>query len=178
MDEPPHDAGDPSGADGPAGAGGATSSGWALIALGSNLGDRDAHIDRALSLLAAETGVTLSSRSAAMTTSPVGGPPQPDFRNAACLVRTVLAPRELLRVLQRIEREVGREPGGPRWGPRVVDLDLLLYEDRVVDEPGLQIPHPRMSRRRFVLGPAAEIAPQMRHPVLDRTVRELLEDLT
>lgn len=148
-----------------------------LLGLGSNLGDRDANLVAALDRLEEENALCVVAMSKVRTTAPVGGPPQPDYRNAAALADTHLPPRKLLAAMQRAEERVGRRPGGERWGPRAVDVDLLLYGDEVVDEPDLVVPHPRMAERRFVLEPAAEIAPEMVHPVLGKTVRELLESL-
>ncbi len=148
-----------------------------LLGLGSNVGDRDANIAAALDRLEEEDALRVVAVSRVRTTAPVGGPPQPDYRNAAALADTRLAPRDLLAAMQRAEARVGRRAGGERWGPREVDVDLLLYGDATIDEPDLVVPHPRMAQRRFVLEPAAEIAPQMRHPVLRRTMRELLEAL-
>ncbi len=149
----------------------------ALLGLGSNLGDRDANIRAALDVLARDGAVRVLSVSALRTTAPVGGPPQPDYRNAAALVETALAPDALLAATQRAEATVGRTPGGERWGPRVVDVDILLYGDAVVATESLRVPHPRMAERRFVLEPAADVAPQMRHPLLGRSVSELLAGL-
>jgi 2-amino-4-hydroxy-6-hydroxymethyldihydropteridine diphosphokinase len=148
-----------------------------LLGLGSNLGDRDANLVAALDRLEEENALLVLALSTIRTTAPVGGPPQPDYRNAAALAETHLPPRKLLAALQRAEERVGRRPGGERWGPREVDVDLLLYGDEVIDEPGLSVPHPRMAERRFVLEPAAEIAPEMVHPTTRRTVRQLFEAL-
>jgi 2-amino-4-hydroxy-6-hydroxymethyldihydropteridine diphosphokinase len=148
-----------------------------LLGLGSNVGDRDANIVAALDRLEEENALCVVAMSRFRTTAPVGGPPQPDFRNAAALADTHLPPRKLLAALQRAEERVGRRPGGPRWGPREVDVDLLLYGDEVVDEPDLVVPHPRMAERRFVLEPAAEIAPDMIHPVLRKSLRRLYDEL-
>jgi 2-amino-4-hydroxy-6-hydroxymethyldihydropteridine diphosphokinase len=155
----------------------------ALVALGSNLGDRDAHLRAALEHLERAGAGRVVALSRFHTTAPAGGPPQGDFRNAAALLETSLGPRGLLQAMQRAEAASGRRRGGPgedtppRWGPREVDLDLLLYDELVLDEPGLVVPHPRMTGRRFVLEPAAEVAPTMVHPPSGRTVAELLEDL-
>jgi len=153
----------------------------AAIALGSNLGDRVAALRGALGALDALDGVALERVSAFLETPALtlpGSPPQPGYLNAAATLRTTLPPRDLLGAMLAIERDAGRDRSvEPRWGPRVLDLDLLLYADRVIDEPGLVVPHPRLRERRFVLEPLAEIWPEARLPGASATVREMLEAL-
>lgn len=152
----------------------------AAIAIGSNLGDRAAHVAGALVALAALPGTMVERRSEAVVTAPVGLPDGPDpggpYLNAAAVIRTTLGPRDLLALLHAIERAAGRDRAAEhgRWGPRTLDLDLLLYDELVIDEPGLRLPHPRMHERAFVLGPLAEVAPGWIVPTLGRTVAELL----
>jgi 2-amino-4-hydroxy-6-hydroxymethyldihydropteridine diphosphokinase len=129
----------------------------AYIGLGSNLGDREAMLRGALARLNASPGIRVLAVSRFRETEPVGFTDQPMFVNAAAAVETELAPRPLLEALLAIERAMGRTREGPRFGPRTIDLDLLLYEDRVVDEPGLRIPHPRLHERAFVLEPLADL---------------------
>lgn len=144
------------------------------IALGSNLGDRAGRLDYAAARLRRLLDeVTLSPY---LETTPVGTGPQPPFLNAAAVGRTGLPPRDLLDALLAIERECGRERPFP-GAPRTLDLDLILYGDRELHEPGLDVPHPRFRDRRFVLEPLAAIAPGMVDPVTGRTVRQLLDEL-
>jgi len=146
------------------------------IGLGSNLGDREGNLRDALELMNAEPSITVRRVSSFIDTPPVGGPPQGDYLNAVAEVETALEPRELLDALQRIERSLGRVRT-VRWGPRTIDLDIVLLGDAVVDEPGLEIPHPRMHEREFVLRPLCELAPGALHPRLRKTAAELLAAL-
>jgi 2-amino-4-hydroxy-6-hydroxymethyldihydropteridine diphosphokinase len=133
-----------------------------FLSLGSNLGDREANLERALAVLEAN-GVAVVRRSALFETAPVGKTDQPAFYNLVIEVRTSLPPRALLERLQAIERALGRVRT-ERWGPRTVDVDILLYGTQTVVECGLEIPHPRMRHRAFVLVPLAAIAPDLTLP--------------
>ncbi|HKT43662.1 MAG TPA: 2-amino-4-hydroxy-6-hydroxymethyldihydropteridine diphosphokinase [Gaiellaceae bacterium] len=137
----------------------------AFVALGSNLGDREATIRAAVGELGEATGVRVLSVSALIDTEPVGVVGQPCFLNGVAALETDLSARDLLELLLRLERRLGRvrEAGEPH-GPRTIDLDLLLYGEDEIDEPGLTIPHPRLHEREFVLGPLAEIAPGLEVP--------------
>ena len=147
----------------------------AHIALGSNLGDKEANLRRALELLD-ERGVEVVTVSSFICTEPYGVTDQPQFLNAVCQVRTSLEPLALLHTLLGIEQEMGRVRLR-HWGERNIDLDLLLYEDVVMDTPELKLPHPDMQNRDFVLLPLAEIASEFIHPVLHKSIDELKENL-
>ena len=147
----------------------------AYIALGSNLGDKEKNLRRAL-LLLTQQGVEVVRVSSFLSTEPYGVIDQPQFLNAVACVRTSLAPLALLDVLLATELAMGRVRLR-HWGERNIDLDLLLYEDVVLNTPRLRLPHPDMQNRDFVLLPLAEIAPELKHPTLQKTIYELKENL-
>lgn len=147
----------------------------AYIGLGSNVGERETFIRRAVEELVAVDGIEVTATSSLYETSPIGGPPQRSFINAVVRVRTRLDARALYLTCKEIERRLGREPSDLRWGPRVVDLDLLLFGDEKVSEPDLEIPHPRMGERRFVLQPLVEIDPEVTDPWGERYADRLDE---
>ena len=135
----------------------------AFVGIGSNLGDREAHLSRAIELLSAEDGIEVSGVSQIRETEPVGPVDQGPFLNGAARLETELAPRDLLDRLLGIEQQMGRVRR-ERYGPRTIDLDLLLYGDEVVDEPGLIVPHPRLKERRFALEPLSDLDPSLTIP--------------
>lgn len=146
------------------------------IALGSNIGDSETYLNEAVEKIGQIPTCTVEKVSSYLVTEPYGVTDQPDFLNACLKMQTLLYPEELLKELNRIEKEAGRERI-IHWGPRTLDLDILLYDDIVLEEDDLCIPHVEMHKRSFVLEPLAEIAPYKRHPVYGKTVREMLEKI-
>ena len=142
------------------------------LGLGSNLGDREDNLRRAVSLLSRRA--SLIALSSVYETEPWGYASQPTFFNMACLLETSLSPQCLLELAQSVERDLGRVPSF-RYGPRVIDVDILLYGDEVIETPRLQVPHPRLWQRSFALTPLAEIAPGLAHPILGTSIADLLE---
>jgi 2-amino-4-hydroxy-6-hydroxymethyldihydropteridine diphosphokinase len=146
----------------------------AYIGLGSNLGEREATLSEALDRLGAEEGIKVVAVSSYRETDPVGVFDQPRFVNGAAALDTSLSPADLLERLLQVERSLGRDRAKEeRWGPRTIDLDLLLYGDEEIDGPGLRVPHPRLAERAFVLEPLLELDPALRLPD-GRALRELL----
>lgn len=145
------------------------------VGIGSNLGDRERNCLRAIDLME-ERSLKVSRRSRTYETEPWGVKDQPRFINMAVSVETALEPRKVLGLLKDVEKLMGRQET-VRYGSRVIDLDILLYDSLVVKEPGLEIPHPLMHERDFVLVPLAEIAPEAVHPVIGKTIRELRDKL-
>lgn len=149
---------------------------FCAIALGSNLGDSLSYLEEALQVLEKNSGIEVVVCSNWHVTKAVG-PPQPDYLNGCALLNVQLSPYDLLKKLQKVEEQFGRVRE-IYWGPRTLDLDLLLYEDLIINSHDLQIPHPRLAQRAFVLVPLAEIAAHWIEPVSGKTVKELLDYLS
>ena len=149
----------------------------AYLGLGSNLGDKKAYLDRAVEALNETPGCRVEKVSSYHVTAPYGGVEQEDFLNGCLALDTLLPPQELLERLHEIEAEAHRERT-VRWGPRTLDLDILLYDDLILETDDLILPHVEMHKRGFVLNPLKEIAPNKRHPILKQTVTELAAALS
>lgn len=145
----------------------------AYVGLGSNLGQREETLRHAVVLLGQVREIEVIAVSELRETDPVGVVDQPRFVNGAVAIETTLSPRALLDTLLSVERELGRVRGEERWGPRTVDLDLLVYGDEIVHEPGLSVPHPRLHERRFALEPLAELDPELDIPGYGRVSEAL-----
>lgn len=149
----------------------------AYIALGSNMGDKEQYLKGAVEAIGQSEDCQVGKVSSFLRTAPYGGVEQEDFLNGCMEVRTLLTPWELLELMHKIEAEAKRERK-VHWGPRTLDLDIIMYDDDIIDESDLQIPHKEMAKRDFVLFPLREIAPFLRHPVTGKTIEELAEELT
>lgn len=149
----------------------------AYLGMGSNLGDKRGYLDQAVEKIKEDPECVVEKVSQYLVTEPYGGVEQDDFLNACMVVRTLLSPEELLDKLREIEQEAHRERI-IHWGPRTLDLDILMYDDMVMESDDLIIPHIEMDKREFVLKPLCEIAPNLRHPILKKTVSQLLAAIT
>ncbi|MCM1263740.1 MAG: 2-amino-4-hydroxy-6-hydroxymethyldihydropteridine diphosphokinase [Butyrivibrio sp.] len=148
----------------------------ACVALGSNIGDKEKYIDEAVGALANDVKCRLVKKSDYVKSTPYGGVEQDDFLNGAVMIKTLYTPHELLKRLNEIEQAAGRRRD-IHWGPRTLDLDIIFYDDLVMDTDDLTIPHKDMQNRDFVLGPLVQIAPYVKHQALGKTVRQLYDDL-
>jgi 2-amino-4-hydroxy-6-hydroxymethyldihydropteridine diphosphokinase len=147
-----------------------------FLGLGSNLNDRHAYLENAISQLDANKNIQVRTRSSILETDPIGKIPQPKYLNMVVEIETCLSPKELLNVCLEIEADNGRVRT-EKWGPRTLDIDILFYGDEVVDTHGLKIPHPELAQRRFVLEPMAEIAPDFKHPKSKDSILAMLQRL-
>jgi 2-amino-4-hydroxy-6-hydroxymethyldihydropteridine diphosphokinase len=146
-----------------------------FISIGSNLGDRKANCMGALDRIK-EAGIEIKKISSTYETKPWGVAEQPDFINIAAEIITTIQPIELLNIFKNIEAVMGRKEG-IKWGPRIIDIDIIFYDDIIFDSPELKIPHPLLHKRDFVLRPMSEIAPNKKHPLMNKTVKELSEEI-
>lgn len=149
----------------------------AYIGVGSNVGDRAENCHKAIAAIAASKSCLLELQSPLYETEPVELEDQDWFINGVARIRTGLEPEGLLAKLQAIERALGRKPGGQKFGPRILDLDILFFDDQVLRTTQIQLPHPELHTRRFVLQPLCDIAPELVHPVLGQTIRSVLGNL-
>ncbi len=148
------------------------------LGIGSNAGNRKKNIKNALSFLTDTPELKIRKVSSLYETEPVGGPPQGKFLNGVIACITTLSPNKLIGSLKAIEKKMGRENTKVRWGPRIIDIDILLYGSRVLKTDKLTVPHPLLHLRRFVLEPLTEIAPKIKHPLLKKTALRLLREIS
>lgn len=149
----------------------------AYIGIGSNLGNRKKNLTQAIGLLKRDKNISLIKKSRFYETEPLGGLPQGKFLNGALKIQTDYSPEELLWELKKIESILGRKKTNLRWGPRTLDLDILFYGDCIMKNSYLTLPHPEIAKRTFVLKPLAQIAPNFRHPVLKKTIKQLWQEI-
>ncbi|MCP4650927.1 MAG: 2-amino-4-hydroxy-6-hydroxymethyldihydropteridine diphosphokinase [PVC group bacterium] len=147
------------------------------LGIGSNLGNRKDNIEIVLSCLSVKKEIRIAKISPLYETTPVGGPPQDMFLNGVLCIETTAAPFNLLQTLKAIEQDMGRKQQKIKWSPRIIDLDILFYEEFFIVMEGLVIPHPLLHRRMFVLQPLADIAPGQKHPLFKKTVQKLYNEL-
>lgn len=147
---------------------------WAGLLLGSNQGDKKLNLKRAVEMLERFAG-NVSKISAIYETAPWGITDQPDFYNRALLMETYLSPEKLIKAILEIEKQLGRVRD-EKWGPRIIDIDILFYDNEIIDQKDLKIPHPQLHKRKFALIPLAEIDPDWLHPQLEKDIKSLIEE--